>query len=223
MVLDGPAAGDARLKTKAPIPTGRSVIGTVNNCAGGITAWNTYLMAEENFRFYFWADEPAEGKEVCAGKETESAKRYGLGETKQAWGKFTDNPNLRRFNLDAEPNEPNRFGWIVEVDPLDPQARRRSSTPRSAASATRGRKASSTRMGASCSIRATIRASSTSTSSSPRTPSIRTTARPTNSCCRKARSMSPSLLPTAAWRGCRSSSAKARSPRTTALTTKPTS
>jgi len=118
LVFDGPAAGDARLKTKADA-TGRSVVGTLNNCAGGITAWNTYLMAEENFRFYFWADAPAEGKEVCAGKETTSAKRYGLGETKQAWGKFTDNPNLRRFNLAAEPNEPNRFGWIVEVDPLD--------------------------------------------------------------------------------------------------------
>lgn len=121
MVLDGPAAGDDRLKTSAD-PTGRSVIGTVNNCAGGITAWNTYLMAEENFRFYFWADAYAKSKQVCAGKEGESARRYGLGERRQAWGKFTDNANLRRFNLAAEPNEPNRFGWIVEVDPLDPQS-----------------------------------------------------------------------------------------------------
>jgi secreted PhoX family phosphatase len=121
MTLDGPAAGDERLKTSAD-PTGRNVVGTLNNCAGGITAWNTYLMAEENFRFYFWADEPGEGKEVCADKETTSAKRYGLGETKQAWGKFTDNENLRRFNLEAEPNEPNRFGWIVEIDPFDPQS-----------------------------------------------------------------------------------------------------
>jgi uncharacterized protein len=119
MVLDGPAAGDERLKTSADA-TGRNVIGTVNNCAGGITAWNTYLMAEENFRFYFWADDYVKPKEVCAGKEAASAKRYGLGERRQAWGKFTDNENLRRFNLEAEPNEANRFGWIVEVDPLDP-------------------------------------------------------------------------------------------------------
>jgi uncharacterized protein len=121
MTLDGAAAGDDRLKTSAD-PTGHSVIGTVNNCAGGVTAWNTYLMAEENFRFYFWQDEIAKSKEVCAGKETESAKRYGLGERRQAWGKFTNNPNLRRFNLKAEPHEPNRFGWIVEVDPFDPQS-----------------------------------------------------------------------------------------------------
>jgi len=121
MAIDGPAAGNARLKTSEDA-TGRKVIGTLNNCAGGITAWNTYLMAEENFRFYFWQDEQAEPKEVCAGKEAQSVKRYGLGERRQAWGKFTDNPNLRRFNLAAEPNEANRFGWIVEVDPFDPKS-----------------------------------------------------------------------------------------------------
>ena len=118
MMLDGPAAGDARLKTSAD-PEGRNVLGTLNNCAGGITAWNTYLMAEENFRFYFWQDEPVEETEVCTGKALDSARRYGLGEMMQAWGKFTSNENLRRFNLGLEPNEPNRFGWIVEVDPMD--------------------------------------------------------------------------------------------------------
>ncbi len=33
------------------------------------------------------------------------------------WGKFVD-----RFNVDKQPNESNRFGWIVEVDPMNPDA-----------------------------------------------------------------------------------------------------
>jgi secreted PhoX family phosphatase len=119
MVIDGPAAGDDRLKTTQD-PSGRKVTGTLNNCAGGITAWNTYLMAEENFRFYFWENVYGEPQETYSNKATDSARRYGLGETRQAWGKFTENEHLRRFNLALEPNEPNRFGWIVEVDPLDP-------------------------------------------------------------------------------------------------------
>ena len=126
MRIEGPAAGDARMKTSED-PSGRRVRGTVNNCAGGITAWGTYLMAEENFRFYFWRDEFAKTGEVCgSAKAKKSVERYGIGQRLQAWGKFADDPvhgkDLRRFNLAKEPNEPNRFGWIVEVDPFDPEA-----------------------------------------------------------------------------------------------------
>lgn len=119
MTIDGPAAGHDRMKTNAD-PTGLSVIGTLNNCAGGMTPWGTYLMAEENFHGYFWTDAvDADGKpEIAAQPEAKTMKRYGVPGRWYAWGKFYD-----RFNIDKEPNEPNRFGWVVEVDPRNPDAK----------------------------------------------------------------------------------------------------
>jgi secreted PhoX family phosphatase len=119
MGVDGPAAGHARMKTTAD-PTGTRILGTLNNCAGGVTPWGTYLTAEENFHGYFWSDVCAEGGKPPAGLGGDQAKsyaRYGVPGLWQAWGKFVD-----RFNVDKEPNEPNRFGWIVEIDPFDPSS-----------------------------------------------------------------------------------------------------
>ena len=110
MEITGPAAGSDRLKTSYD-PTGTTVRGMINNCAGGVTPWGTWLTAEENFHGYFWNTLP-EGH-----AESANYKRYGLGSPAYAWGKFHD-----RFDLAKEPNEPNRFGWIVEIDPSDPNS-----------------------------------------------------------------------------------------------------
>ena len=110
MQLTGPAAGDERLKTVADA-SGKKVIGTLNNCAGGVTPWGTYIMAEENFHGYF------SGKLPEGHKEAATYKRYGVPEGAYEWANFHD-----RFDLSKEPNEPNRFGWIVEVDAFDPQS-----------------------------------------------------------------------------------------------------
>ena len=99
------------MKTSAD-PSGMRIVGTLNNCAGGVTPWGTYLTAEENFHGYFWSDLCAQGGKAptgLGGAQAKSYERYGVPGLWQAWGKFVD-----RFNVDKEPNEPNRFGWIVE-------------------------------------------------------------------------------------------------------------
>ncbi|MEP9378978.1 PhoX family phosphatase [Aquabacter sp. CN5-332] len=107
MELSGPAAGDDLLKTAAD-PTGRAVLGMVNNCAGGVTPWGTWLTCEENFNLYFL------GKPDAHPRRT-ALRRYGVPAAYFAWGLFHD-----RFDIEKTPNEPNRFGWVVEIDPLDP-------------------------------------------------------------------------------------------------------
>lgn len=108
MDVSGPAAGHPRLRTSED-PTGRRVAGTMNNCAGGITPWGTYLMAEENFNGCFMGELPGDHPEAT------NHARYGVPGGWYQWGHYID-----RFNVTKEPNEPNRFGWIVEVDPMDP-------------------------------------------------------------------------------------------------------
>ncbi|KND44015.1 MULTISPECIES: PhoX family protein [Streptomyces] len=107
--LTGPAAGSDLLKTSAD-PTGRKVLGTLNNCSGGTTPWGTTLHGEENFNQYF------------ANSSRPTDKRYGVGTgaTERKWERFD-----KRFDVAQEPNEVHRFGYVVEFDPYDP-----SSTPR---------------------------------------------------------------------------------------------
>lgn len=114
MSVSGPAAGHARLKTKAD-PTGKLVLGTLNNCAGGFTPWGTVLTAEENFDTCF-GGKIADPK--IAKREQLNYARLGLnGVTDYAWSR-----HVERFDLAKEPLEPNRFGWIVEYDPYDPKS-----------------------------------------------------------------------------------------------------
>ena len=110
MYISGPASGHKRMKTAAD-PSGRRVTGTLNNCAGGITPWGTYLMAEENFNKYFIGS-------LGGHPEKTNFTRYGIPGHGFAWGRYHD-----RFDISREPLEANRFGWIVEVDPFRPDSK----------------------------------------------------------------------------------------------------
>lgn len=108
MQISGPAAGHERLRTSAD-PTGANVLGMINNCGGGVTPWGTWLSCEENFHGYFSGEIPATGS-----REARNFERYGIPGEWFSWAKWQE-----RFDLSREPNEPNRFGWVVEIDPFD--------------------------------------------------------------------------------------------------------
>lgn len=114
MVLAGPAAGHALLQTSAD-PEGLNPLGTLNNCGSGKTPWGTYLTCEENFNGYFGANGELPSDETLAAGYT----RYGI--SAEGWG-YDYHKWDARFDVAANPNEPHRHGWVVEIDPTDPQS-----------------------------------------------------------------------------------------------------
>ncbi|SEB44102.1 hypothetical protein SAMN05216178_0317 [Pseudomonas saponiphila] len=109
--LSGPAAGHDLLKTAAD-PKGKKVLGTFQNCANGKTPWGTYLTCEENFTDCF-------GSSNAEQKFDAAQKRYGAVVASKEINWHLHDP---RFDLAKNPNELNRHGWVVEIDPFDPQS-----------------------------------------------------------------------------------------------------
>ncbi|CAD5373481.1 PhoX family phosphatase [Rubrivivax sp. A210] len=106
--VGGPAAGHALMKTAAD-PAGRLVLGTLNNCAASQTPWGTYLSGEENWAGYFSTSDKPDAHEL----------RWGL--RPKGFG-YRWHEHDARFDTTRTPNEPNRFGWVVELDPHDPDS-----------------------------------------------------------------------------------------------------
>ncbi|WP_165856334.1 PhoX family protein [Marinobacter sp. JSM 1782161] len=128
IAISGPMRGAEAMKT-ASDPAGETILGTLNNCSMGATPWGTYLACEENWKNYFVNRDP-EDYERRIGH-----KRYGVasGQNSEyyAWESVD-----ARFNAtpdDDQPhqghvNETNRFGWVVEIDPFDPDSQPRKCT-----------------------------------------------------------------------------------------------
>ena len=120
MRIDGPARGHDLMKTRYS-PSGTSTRGTLNNCSNGYSPWGTYLTCEENWAGYF------------ASRDAELPRhlqRYGLRpSTRYGWETISGD-EFQRFDATAIAedaradyrNEPNTFGWIVEIDPFDPDS-----------------------------------------------------------------------------------------------------
>lgn len=109
MEITGPARGH-RLVATAADPAGVSSLGTWNDCGSGRTPWGTYLACEENFHGYFSSSDPA--LEIPP-----AFARYGIGREDRGHGWAAADA---RFDVARHPNEPNRAGYVVEIDPLAP-------------------------------------------------------------------------------------------------------
>lgn len=128
MRIAGPAAGHALMQTReydikdnGSVATGKTTDGymahgTINNCANGVTPWGTYLTCEENWNGNFGATAALPASSTETGK---LYNRYGVTASGFGYRWHTVDP---RFDLAANPNETNHFGWVVEVDPTDPKS-----------------------------------------------------------------------------------------------------
>lgn len=121
MQLVGPSAGHEMVRTHAD-PAGRHVLGTFGNCGNGYTLWNTYLTCEENFTNYFGIGAQSEDDAQYPDEAYRAHMLRYKGGSKTADDEDRWDTHDARFNWTEEPNECNRFGWIVEIDPFDPHS-----------------------------------------------------------------------------------------------------
>ncbi len=139
MALSGPAARSRLLITKYS-QTGTRTRGTIANCANGHTPWGTYLSCEENWAGYF--RRPASDDAKRSANAQVALRRYGLaGEGKHGWATVRPDTADNRYGRwdasvrgssddgsDDYRHAPNTFGWVVEIDPFDPDATPRKRT-----------------------------------------------------------------------------------------------
>ena len=96
-------------------PAGAVSCGTLANCAGGYTPWGTYLTAEENFDGFF------SGLVSVAEQFSDPAVALDASSFAYPSGGFADRAP-RQFRMAENPRGPALYGWVVEIDPYDPNS-----------------------------------------------------------------------------------------------------
>lgn len=132
VVFNGPVRGTEFLRTVGS-PDGTTGTGTINNCANGYAFWGTNLTCEENWAGYFRRDNTGAGADTAnrTARELTALRRYGVNSNRgnYNWASVSNtDPIYRRWDARAGTgaattdfrNEPNTFGWVVEIDPFNP-------------------------------------------------------------------------------------------------------
>ncbi len=129
MEIHGPVRGSDFVKTKYS-NDGTMTRGMLNQCAHGVTPWNTYLTSEENWSGYFSNVDLEEGDERVPREHTRYGVRVGRA-SRYGWELAANGADeYVRFNvspngdspLEDYRNEPNGFGYMIEMDPFDPRS-----------------------------------------------------------------------------------------------------
>jgi hypothetical protein len=128
MEIAGPVRGSDFVRTKYS-PDGTRTRGTLNNCAHGVTPWNTYLTCEENWAGYFVNRTQADGRPALPREHARygvptSQARYNWDQVRGGGDEFERFDATTKAAAAAEDyrNEPNAFGWVVEIDPFNPNS-----------------------------------------------------------------------------------------------------
>lgn len=133
MEISGPASRSPLLVTKYS-QTGTRTRGTLANCANGHTPWGTYLTCEENWAGFFRRAASDDAKR--SAKELAAFQRYGVaGKGKHLWASVLPDTADNRYGRwdagirgssadgsDDYRHAANTYGWVVEIDPFDPDS-----------------------------------------------------------------------------------------------------
>ena len=131
--ITGPAARSPQLVTHYS-HTGTRTRGTVANCANGHTPWGTYLTCEENWAGFFRCTASDESQR--SPRELAAFKRYGIGgKGKELWATVQPDTAAKDYGRwhvarngtsnngsDDYRHVANTFGWVVEIDPFNPDS-----------------------------------------------------------------------------------------------------